>query len=99
MGRLSGKVAIVTGASKGIGADVAKGLAKEGASVIVNYASSTEAAQRVVTAINNEGGKAIAVKGDVPKPTTFNASFPTQRKPSAGSTSSSTTPASTSSAL
>jgi 3-oxoacyl-[acyl-carrier protein] reductase len=67
MGRLSGKVAIVTGASKGIGADIAKGLAKEGASVIVNYASSTEAAQRVVTAINNEGGKAIAVKGDVAK--------------------------------
>jgi 3-oxoacyl-[acyl-carrier protein] reductase len=65
MGKLEGKVAIVTGASKGIGAGIAKGLASEGASVVVNYASSKEGAERVVTEIQQHGGKAIAVKGDV----------------------------------
>lgn len=57
----------MTGASKGIGAGIAKGLAAEGAAVVVNYASSKDAAQRVVAKIEAEGGKAIAVQGDVAK--------------------------------
>src|SRR6201982_4085986 len=67
MSKLTGKVAVVTGASKGIGADIAKGLAREGASVVVNYASSKEGADKVVTDITKNGGKAIAVQGDVAK--------------------------------
>ena len=65
MSKLSGKVAVVTGASKGIGADIAKGLAAAGAAVVVNYASSKEGAERVVAEITGKGGKAIAVQGDV----------------------------------
>jgi 3-oxoacyl-[acyl-carrier protein] reductase len=67
MSKLTGKVAIVTGASKGIGAGIAKGMAEEGASVVVNYASSKEGAERVVAEIKSKGGKAIAVQGDVAK--------------------------------
>ncbi len=67
MSRLSGKTAVVTGASKGIGAGIAKGLAAEGAAVVVNYASSKDGADRVVADINAKGGKAIAVQGDVTK--------------------------------
>src|SRR3954471_15012091 len=67
MSDLKGKVAVVTGASKGIGAATAKALAAAGASVVVNYASSREGADRVVAAIKASGGKAIAVKGDVAK--------------------------------
>src|ERR1700722_17404905 len=67
MSKLSNKVAVVTGASKGIGADIAKGLAAEGASVVVNYASSKEGANKVVSAIVAKGGKAIAVQGDASK--------------------------------
>jgi 3-oxoacyl-[acyl-carrier protein] reductase len=67
MGKLTGKVAVVTGASKGIGAGIAKGLAAEGASVVVNYASSKEGADKVVAEITGKGGKAIAVQGDVAK--------------------------------
>jgi 3-oxoacyl-[acyl-carrier protein] reductase len=67
MSKLSGKVAVVTGASKGIGSGIAKALAAEGASVVVNYASSKSGADAVVKAIKEEGGKAIAVQGDVSK--------------------------------
>ena len=67
MSRLSGKTAVVTGASKGIGAGIAKGLAAEGAAVVINYASSKDGADRVVADIKAKGGKAIAVQGDVAK--------------------------------
>ncbi|MGI9069820.1 MAG: SDR family NAD(P)-dependent oxidoreductase [Bryobacteraceae bacterium] len=67
MSKLKGKVALMTGASKGIGAGIAKALAAEGASVVVNYASSKEGAERVVADIEKKGGKAMAVKGDVGK--------------------------------
>jgi 3-oxoacyl-[acyl-carrier protein] reductase len=67
MSKLTGKVAVVTGASKGIGAGIAKGLAAEGAAVVVNYASSKEGADRVVAEITGKGGKAVAVQGDVAK--------------------------------
>src|SRR5580704_8401283 len=65
MGKLSGKVAVVTGASKGIGAGIAQELAAQGASVVVNYASSKEGADKVVAGITKSGGKAIAVGGSV----------------------------------
>ena len=65
--KLAGKVAVVTGASKGIGAAIAKHLASEGASVVVNYASSKSGADKVVAEITSAGGKAVAVQGDVSK--------------------------------
>ncbi len=67
MSKLSGKVAVVTGASKGIGAAIARSLAKEGAAVVVNYASSKEGADAVVASIREAGGKAVAAFGDVSK--------------------------------
>jgi len=67
MGKLKDKVAIVTGASKGIGASIAKHLAAEGAAVVVNYASSKEGADRVVAEIARDGGRAIAVQANVAK--------------------------------
>ena len=68
MGKLAGRVAVVTGASKGIGASIAEHLAAEGASVVVNYASNKAAADAVVRRITDQGGKAVAVQGDVSKP-------------------------------
>lgn len=67
MSKLKNKVAIVTGASKGIGASIAKHFAAEGAKVVVNYASSREGAEKVVKAITDNGGTAISVQGDVSK--------------------------------
>lgn len=67
MNKLAGKVAVVTGASKGIGAAIAKALAAEGAAVAVNYASSKAGAEQVVAQIARQGGKAFAVAGDVSK--------------------------------
>jgi 3-oxoacyl-[acyl-carrier protein] reductase len=65
MSKLAGKVEVVTGASKGIGAGIAKALAAEGAAVVVNYASSKAGADAVVSAITEAGGKAVAIQGDV----------------------------------
>jgi 3-oxoacyl-[acyl-carrier protein] reductase len=67
MSTLTGKVAVVTGASKGIGAAIAKSLGAAGASVVVNYASSKSGADNVVEAITKTGGKAVAVQGNVSK--------------------------------
>ena len=67
MSKLKGKVAVVTGASKGIGAGIAKALAAEGASVVVNYASSKAGAETVVKAIVDAGGKAVAAGETFPR--------------------------------
>jgi 3-oxoacyl-[acyl-carrier protein] reductase len=75
MEKLQNKVAIVTGASKGIGAGIAKALASEGAAVVVNYSSSQEGADRVVSEIKQQGGKAVAVQADVSKQTDITRLF------------------------
>ena len=80
MSKLKDKVAIVTGASKGIGASIAKYFAKEGASVVVNYASSKEGADRVVEEITSKGGKAVAVQADVAKPAEIDRLFAETKK-------------------
>ena len=67
MRKLENKVAVVTGASKGIGAQIAKSMAEAGASVVVNYSSSKEGADKVVAEITDKGGKAIAVQGNISK--------------------------------
>src|SRR6058998_1178286 len=79
-GKLADKVAVVTGASKGIGASIAKHLAAQGASVVVNYASSKEGADRVVKDITAEGGKALAVQADVAKKTDIERLFMETKK-------------------
>ncbi|MDB6025298.1 MAG: Short-chain dehydrogenase/reductase [Verrucomicrobiales bacterium] len=78
--KLAGKVAVVTGASKGIGASIAKHLAAAGASVVVNYASSKTGADRVVAEITKDGGKAIAVQADVSKRTEIKRLFAKAKK-------------------
>src|ERR1700760_4818946 len=67
-GKLGGKGALVTGASKGIGAEIAEHLAAEGAAVVVNYSSSKQGADRVVAEIVRGGGKALAVQADMTRP-------------------------------
>lgn len=78
--KLAGKVALVTGASKGIGAAIARHLAKEGAAVVVNYASSKAGADKVVNEIVNAGGKAIAVQANVAKPADIQKLFAESNK-------------------
>ncbi len=80
MSKLAGKVAVVTGASKGIGAGIARRLGAEGASVVVNYASSRDGADRVVKEITAKGGKAIAVQADMSKETDVKRLFDETRK-------------------
>jgi len=80
MSKLAGKVAVVTGASKGIGASIAEHLAAEGASVVVNYASSKAGADAVVKRIQEKGGKAIAVGADVSKPEQIKSLFAETKK-------------------
>ena len=78
--KLTGKVAVVTGASKGIGAGIAKHLAAEGAAVVVNYASSKADADRVVIQITKNGGKAVAVQADVAKKADIDRLFAETKK-------------------
>ena len=80
MSKLTAKVAVVTGASKGIGASIAEHLAAEGASVVVNYATSKEGADAVVKRIQEKGGKAVAVQADVSQPEAISRLFLETRK-------------------
>lgn len=80
MGKLKNRIAVVTGASKGIGAGIAKGFAAEGATVVVNYASSKEDAEQVISEITEQGGKAIAVQADVSKAADVRRLFAETRK-------------------
>jgi 3-oxoacyl-[acyl-carrier protein] reductase len=79
-GKLTDKVAVVTGASKGIGAGIAKHLALEGASVVVNYASSKTDADKVVDEITKRGGKAVAIQGNVAKKADVEGLFAASKK-------------------
>ncbi|HEY2009231.1 MAG TPA: glucose 1-dehydrogenase [Rhizomicrobium sp.] len=80
MGKLQGKVAVVTGASKGIGAGIARSLAEAGASVVVNYASDKAGAEKAVADIKAKGGNAVAVQGDVSKAADVKRLFEETRK-------------------
>ena len=81
MNHLNGKVAIVTGASKGIGAAIAKGLAAAGAAVVVNYASDKKGADRAVADIAANGGRAVAIRADMSKAAEVKKLFEGRRKP------------------
>ncbi len=78
--KLAGKVAVVTGASKGIGAAIATHLAAEGAAVVVNYSSSKEGAERVVADIKKKGGQAVAVQANLAKPAEVKRLFDETKK-------------------
>jgi 3-oxoacyl-[acyl-carrier protein] reductase len=78
--KLEGKVAVVSGASKGIGAEIARHLAAEGAAVVVNYATSKTGADKVVSDIARKGGKAVAVKADLSKPEEIHGLFAETKK-------------------
>ena len=78
--KLTGKVAVVTGASKGIGAQIARQLAADGAAVIVNYSSSKEGADKVVAEITKQGGKAVAVKANLSNPAEVEGLFTETKK-------------------
>src|SRR6266536_3276753 len=78
--KLAGKIAVVTGASKGIGASIAKHLAAEGAAVVVNYASSKAGADQVVGEITRNGGKAIALKANFAKKANIEQLFAQTKK-------------------
>jgi 3-oxoacyl-[acyl-carrier protein] reductase len=78
--KLAGKVAVVTGASKGIGAEIARHLAAEGAAVVVNYSSSKEGADRVVYDITHGGGKAVAIQANVAEPSQIQRLFVETKK-------------------
>ena len=80
MGKLAGKTAVVTGASKGIGAGIAKAFGKEGANVVVNYARGKEDAEKVAAAIEKAGGKAITVQADVSKQADVDRLFEVTKK-------------------
>jgi 3-oxoacyl-[acyl-carrier protein] reductase len=80
MSDLRGKVAVVTGASKGIGAAIARALSAAGAAVVVNYSSSKDGAERVVAEIAAKGGKAVAIQGDVVKPAEVTRLFDETKK-------------------
>ena len=80
MGKLQGKVAVVTGASKGIGAGIARALGEAGASVVVNFASDKAGAEKVVADITAKGGQAVAVRGDVSKSSDVKQLFEETRK-------------------
>jgi 3-oxoacyl-[acyl-carrier protein] reductase len=80
MSKLTGKVAVVTGASKGIGAEIARQLAADGAAVVVNYSSSREGADRVVADIAKAGGKAVALQANLAKPEEVSRFFAEAKK-------------------